>query len=51
MLATLLTFFLIAYLVNINLKKSVFLLSEKDTMDVWCNGQKIETAVSKTRVT
>lgn len=25
---------------------SVYLLTEKDTMDVWCNGQNIETAVS-----
>lgn len=29
---------------------SVYFLLEKDTMDVWCNGQNIETAVS-TKVT
>lgn len=30
---------------------STYLLSEKDTMDVWCNGQNIETAVSMTTLT
>lgn len=31
------------------LSNKIFLpsISEKDTMDVWCNGEKIETAVSK----